>query len=304
MAALGSTVVTVLLQYEWRQWVDLGRMRPDRRRRVVAVRVGPGSARNGPSTRRLRWPTIEGRTCANTYLETTELVLPIPLNKPVQAAAKHVLQQLVGHITPESTETSIATAAAAMLAERGYPDTWYYNCPAFVLLGSRSKASLSGRVYEPSTEPVGLRNLVTVDLSPRSGDIWGDCARSFYVEEGVARVEPTTPEFVSGYEAESRLHRKMRAFVRPDTSFHDLYEFANAQIREEGFENLDFLGNVGHSICQHRDDRQYIEAGNHRRLGEVACFTFEPHISQHGGRWGFKHENIYYFDNSGAVMEL
>jgi Xaa-Pro aminopeptidase len=191
--------------------------------------------------------------------------LPIPLNKPVQAAAKDVLQQLVGHITPESTETSIATAAAAMLAERGYPDTWYYNCPAFVLLGSRSKASFSGRVYEPSTEPVGLRNLVTVDLSPRSGDIWGDCARSFY---------------------ESRLHRKMRAFVRPDTSFHDLYEFANAQIRQEGFENLDFLGNVGHSICQHRDDRQYIEAGNHRHLGEVACFTFEPHISQHGGRWG------------------
>ena len=241
---------------------------------------------------------------ANTYLETTELVLPIPLNKPVQAAAKDVLQRLVGHITPESTETSIATAAAAMLAEHGYPDTWYYDCPAFVLLGSRSKASLSGREYEPSTEPVGLRNLVTVDLSPRSGDIWGDCARSFYIEEGVARIEPTTPEFVSGYETESRLHQKMRAFVRPDTSFHDLYEFANEQIREEGFENLDFLGNVGHSICQHRDDRQYIEAGNHRRLGEVACFTFEPHISQHGGRWGFKHENIYYFDNSGAVMEL
>ena len=23
-----------------------------------------------------------------------------------------------------------------------------------------------------------------------------------------------------------------------------------------------------------------------------------------GGEWGFKHENIYYFDSSGAVMEL
>jgi Xaa-Pro aminopeptidase len=254
----------------------------------------------------LRSPTIDGRECANTYLETTELVLPIPVNKPVQTAAKDVLQRLVGHITPESTETSIAAAAAAaaMLADRGYPDTWYYNCPAFVLLGSRSKVSLSGRAYEPGIEPVGLRNLVTVDLSPRSGDIWGDCARSFYIEEGVARVEPTSPEFVSGYETESRLHQAMRAFVRPDTSFHDLYEFANEQIREEGFENLDFLGNVGHSICQHRDDRQYIEAGNHRRLGDVACFTFEPHISQHGGRWGFKHENIYYFDESGAVHEL
>jgi Xaa-Pro aminopeptidase len=243
-------------------------------------------------------------TQTNTYLETTELVLPIPLNASVQVAAKEVLQRLVGHITPESTETSIATEAAAMLAECGYPDTWYYNCPAFVLLGSRSKASLSGRVYEPSTEPVGFRNLVTVDLSPRRGDIWGDCARSFYIEEGVARIEPTTPEFASGYETERRLHQKMRAFVRPHTSFHDLYEFANEQIAEEGFENLDFLGNVGHSICGHRDDRQYIEAGNNRRLSEVACFTFEPHISQRGGRWGFKHENIYYFDDSGVAMEL
>jgi Xaa-Pro aminopeptidase len=240
----------------------------------------------------------------NLHPETTEPALPIPLNQPVQAAAKDVLQRLIEHITPDSTETSIATAAAAMLADCGYPDTWYYNCPAFVLLGSRSKVSLSGRVYEPSREPVGLQNLVTVDLSPRSGDVWGDCARSFYVEEGVARLAPSAPEFVSGYDAQRRLHQKMRMFVRPGTSFHDLYEFANEQIREEGFENLDFLGNVGHSICQHRDDRLYIEAGNRRRLSEAACFTFEPHIGQPGGRWGFKHENIYYFDDSGVVMEL
>jgi hypothetical protein len=106
------------------------------------------------------------------------------------------------------------------------------------------------------------------------------------------------------YITESRLHQKMLAFVRPGTSFHDLDEFANEQIREEGFENLDFLGNVGRSICQHRDDRLYIEAGNHRRLGEVGCFTFEPHISQHGSCWGLKHENIYYFDDSGVVTEL
>ena len=230
--------------------------------------------------------------------------MPILLNKPVQAAAKDVLMRLVRHITPESTEASIAIKAASMLAELGYPDTWYYNCPAFVLLGSRSKSSLSGRVYEPSTESVGLSNLVTVDLSPRSGDIWGDCARSFYIEDGVARLEPTNPEFVIGYETEIRLHRTMRAFVHPETSFHDLYEFANDQIREEGFENLDFLGNVGHSICQHKDDRQYVESGNHRRLGDVACFTFEPHISQHGRQWGFKHENIYYFDDAGVVTEL
>jgi Xaa-Pro aminopeptidase len=242
---------------------------------------------------------MAGMTCQRLGVR-----LPIPPNKPVQAAAKEVLERLVDQISPESTETSIAAAAADMLAERGFPDTWYYNCPAFVLLGSRSKASMSGRAYEPGTEPVGSKNLVTVDLSPRSDDIWGDCARSFYIEDGVARAKPTTPEFLCGYDTERLLHQEMRAFVRRDTSFHDLYVFANEQIRQAGFENLDFLGNVGHSICQRRDDRLYIEAGNHRLLGEVACFTFEPHISQSGSSWGFKHENIYYFDESGAVAEL
>ena len=257
---------------------------------------GLSSIRHPRSARRQSIPSAQ--------IATTEPVLPIPLNKPVQAAAKEVLQRLVEYITPESTESSIASTATAMLAERGYSDTWYYDCPAFVLLGSRSKASLSGRVYEPSSEPVGLKNLVTVDLSPRSGDIWGDCARSFYIEEGVARLAPISSEFRSGYETESRLHQRMRLFVQPDTSFHDLYEFANEQIRLEGFENLDFLGNVGHSICRHRDDRLYIEAGNRRRLGEAGCFTFEPHIGERGGPWGFKHENIYYFDDAGTVIEL
>jgi len=37
---------------------------------------------------------------AKTQLEATEWVLPISLNKSVQAPAKDVLQRLVGHITP------------------------------------------------------------------------------------------------------------------------------------------------------------------------------------------------------------
>lgn len=226
------------------------------------------------------------------------------LNGSVQAAAKAVLRQLVGHMTCESTEASLAQAAAAMLADRGYPDTWYYDCPALVLSGSRSKASLSGRDYEPASEPVGMRNLVTIDLSPRKGTAWGDCARSFYVEDGIARTKPISAEFLAGYELEHALHEKMRGFVRPDTSFHDLFEFSNALIREAGFENLDFAGNVGHSICGHLDDRLYIESANHHRLGEVEYFTFEPHIGRCDGQWGFKHENIYCFDASGTVLEL
>ena len=75
-------------------------------------------------------------------------------------------------------------------------------------------------------------------------------------------------------------------------------------IETAGFENLDFVGNVGHSICTQRDQRLYIETGNQRRLEEVACFTFEPHIRERGGWWGYKHENIYFFKGEGHACEL
>ncbi|CAM3144328.1 MULTISPECIES: M24 family metallopeptidase [Pseudomonas] len=230
--------------------------------------------------------------------------MPKPPNDVVQTAAKRVLQRLIASITPDSTESSIARNAAQLLTEAGYPDTWYYDCPAFVLLGSRSLLSVSGRDYRPAEEPVGTHNLITVDLSPRSGSLWGDCARSFYMEEGVCRAVPIGVEFSRGHATERELHERMRRFVRPETTFNALYEFANDLIETAGFENLDFAANVGHSLCERRDQRLYIEAGNHRRLDEVACFTFEPHVRERGGRWGYKHENIYFFDSEGQAREL
>ena len=35
----------------------------------------------------------------------------------------------------------------------------------------------------------------------------------------------------------------------------------------------------------------------------LTYFTFEPHISIHGSKYGFKKENIYYFQN-GKLIEL
>lgn len=141
--------------------------------------------------------------------------MTVPLNLPVQTAAKSVLAELVYHITPRSTEASIARVAADLLRQAGYPDTWYYDCPAFVLLGSRSLASVSGRDYLPSEETVGSQNLVTVDLSPRSGNIWGDCARSFYVEEGICRSVPIGEDFTRGHEAEQSLHEVICNLLTP-----------------------------------------------------------------------------------------
>lgn len=228
----------------------------------------------------------------------------IPANAAVQALAKQVLAELADDISSASTEATIAAVASARLRAHGLNDTWYHNCPALVLLGSRSCLSVSGRDYVAATEPVGDFNLVTVDLSPMQGKAWGDCARSFAVEGGVVVDSPSSPELAAGMNMQDMLHRAMRQFVQPETSLHELYEFANGLIEAEGFENLDFRRNLGHSIETHPAARQFIERGNRCKLGRLSCFTFEPHIRTVRGRWGFKHENIYYFDEDGAVEQL
>ncbi len=85
----------------------------------------------------------------------------------------------------------------------------------------------------------------------------------------------------------------------------DLFDAANSEINEAGYENLDFAGNIGHSIVRHRDHRRYIERGASVQLGALSPFTFEPHIRRRiDGRWGFKHENIYVFDPAGSLIEV
>jgi len=224
-------------------------------------------------------------------------------HQKVQAIAKVVLNELASLINGNDSENSIAKRAKDLLMQHGVTETWYYDCPAFVLLGSRSCLSISGRDYEPSNEKVGETNLVSIDLSPSVNGVWGDCARSFYIENGRCNLIPTTPEFVVGFELERSLHQQLIAFASPEKTFAELHEFANQIIVDAGFENLDFLGNVGHSIETVKEKRQYIEASNHSPLGSAKLFTFEPHIRTIGGDWGFKHENIYYF-NDDSLLEL
>lgn len=46
----------------------------------------------------------------------------------------------------------------------------------------------------------------------------------------------------------------------------------NEFIAANGYVNLDFLGNLGHSIVTHKDDRFYIKQGNTAAIGSVKYF--------------------------------
>jgi Xaa-Pro aminopeptidase len=226
-------------------------------------------------------------------------------HRAVQRIARQVLADLASTIGPEDTESSIAERAVEALRAHGVTETWYHNCPALVLLGSRSCLSISGRDYEPADELVGQQtNLVTVDLSPKRGDARGDCARFFFIENGRVTATAADPELSRGEAFVESLHVAMPQFVTPATTFHELFEWTNARIADAGFENLDFRRNVGHSIAIGGEHRRFIEAGNHARLSDAAFFTFEPNVRVAGGRWGFKHENIFFFDGTGRTEEL
>ena len=102
---------------------------------------------------------------------------------------------------------------------------------------------------------------------------------------------------------EEKLHAELLSFVTKETTFEELDYHMNEFILKNGFVNLDFMGNRGHSIVKAKSDRVYIEKGNKSKLGDVKYFTFESHIAFPNSNFGYKKENIYYFDGD-RLLEL
>ena len=183
----------------------------------------------------------------------------------------------------------------------GADSFWYWDVGAFVFAGNETALSVSGRTYSTSDRTIAENDIITVDLSPQCSGIWGDFARTIVLEDGcvVQDIEKIrNEEWKCGLLMEERLHEELLRVANPEMSFEELHVYMNELIRKQGYVNLDFAGNVGHSIACRKEDRIYIEKGNQRKLGDVPCFTFEPHIGVEESEYGFKKENVYRFDGS------
>ncbi|MCA9092700.1 MAG: aminopeptidase P family protein [Planctomycetaceae bacterium] len=224
--------------------------------------------------------------------------------RSIQTVAKSTLVELQKTIRVGETERTIARRAVELLKHAGIEETWYYACPAFVLAGERSTLSISGRDYRPADVRPREVDLVSIDLSPCRGSIWGDCARTYCLEAGKYVADPASPEFRQGLEVESLLHKQLKEIASPEMTFSELFLRMNRVIADLGFENLDAFSNLGHSLERNLADRKYIDEQNHLALGSVGFFTFEPHLRAVGSLWGFKHENVYFFDVEGVLQEL
>jgi len=219
----------------------------------------------------------------------------------VQNIALRVLRDIVPFIKTGNTESWVADVCTQLLQQYGAKDCWYHNVPALVLVGERTTLSVSGRDYHPSDVTIGTNDLVTIDLSPMVNDCWGDCARSYIVESGSVKPPDRSSALDYGKNTERELHALMKEIATPKTSMHELHSFFMQSIENMGYKNLDFRGNLGHSIEKLLDDRRYLEENNQTKLGDCDLFTFEPHICRANDMWGFKMENIYYFEDDKAV---
>ncbi len=188
--------------------------------------------------------------------------------------------------------------------ELGATSFWYWGIGAFIFSGADTTISVSGKEYLTAQRKIEKNDIITVDLSPQWKDIWGDYARTIIIEDGKV-VEHANKvknkEWQEGLITEDKLHNHLLNFVNTQTTFEQLYFYMNEQICSYGYKNLDFLGNLGHSIVKRKEDRIYIEKGNATKISDVSYFTFEPHIAK--SCFGFKKENIYYF-KGGRLEEL
>ena len=224
----------------------------------------------------------------------------------IQLAAKQTIEYIKKIIKPGMNLLEIRKFCEEKLLELGADSFWYWDVGAFVFAGDETCVSVSGKQYVTSDRVIGNNDIITIDLSPQEGNIWGDYARTIIVEDGMA-VEDIglieNPEWKSGLQMEEKLHAELLRFATKETTFEKLYYHMNEFIVENGFVNLDFMGNLGHSIVKTKGDRVYIEKGNTKKLSEVRYFTFEPHIAFPDSKYGYKKENIYYFEKD-TLVEL
>ena len=192
------------------------------------------------------------------------------------------------------------------LLENGADSFWYWDVGAFIFAGDETALSVSGKDYQAADRIIQKDDIITIDLSPQRNNIWGDYARTLVFEDGVLcdEIEKIKrDEWRNGLQMEEYLHQALVDVGAPDMTFEELYYYMNELIVKEGFINLDFLGNLGHSIVKNKKDRIYTEKGNRKRLSDVRMFTFEPHISIPNSQYGYKKEDIYYFEN-GRLIRL
>lgn len=225
-------------------------------------------------------------------------------NLTMQNLNRKTMQYLINNISVGMSLKEIKDMCEKYMLENGADSFWYWNVGALIFSGDETTMSISGKRYKVANRIITDNDIITIDLSPQNNKYWGDFARTIIIENSKVINDINNiqnQEWKNGLLMEKYLHEWLIEIVTDDMTFEELYYIMNDIIKKRGFVNLDFLGNLGHSIVKNQEERIYIEKGNQTQLSKVNMFTFEPHISMPNSKYGYKREDIYYFKENKLI---
>ena len=218
----------------------------------------------------------------------------------MQDLCRMAMEYARGIVRPGMNLREFRSLCEQYLLDNGADSFWWDDIGAFIFSGDETAVSVLPDRYEASDKYIQDNDIITIDLSPQREGVWGDFARTIILQDGkvVENISDIRQEeWKNGLLMEELLHNTLMDIVDEEMTFEELHDKINTLTEEKGYVNLDCLGNFGHSIAERDEDRIYSEKGNKARLSSVAMFTFEPHISLPGSKYGFKKEDIYYFSD-------
>ena len=102
----------------------------------------------------------------------------------VQNIAKKTIEFIKEKIQPGITLLEIRHLCETKMMELGADSFWYWDVGAFIFAGDETTLSVPGTDYTTSERIIADNDIITIDLSPQNGDVWGDYARTIIVENG------------------------------------------------------------------------------------------------------------------------
>lgn len=170
--------------------------------------------------------------------------------RDVQKIAKDTMAYAKKNIYAGMNLLEIRELCEKKMLELGADSFWYWDIGAFVFAGDDTAISVSGKEYKTSNRVISDNDIITIDLSPQINGLWGDYARTLIVENGIVieGYDSSNAEWKNGLMIQNKLHKAMVRYVTPDTTFEELYYYINKVIEDNGYINLDFKRNLGHSI--------------------------------------------------------
>ncbi|MCU1699211.1 MAG: hypothetical protein JWR34_5274 [Mycobacterium sp.] len=225
--------------------------------------------------------------------ELSSLVVPQGLSAAppeglvkAQLLARDVAEAAAGAAWAGMTEKDLARWAEETLRAGGSTGLW-----TLVNVGFGAGSLKCFPTEMPGDRMLWNIDCGFIDVHPVVDGWWGDCTRTFVVGD--------QPEYLEAKDEIQTIHETVLAAAYPGMPANELWAAFHDSIAGTGWNHMDRLGNIGHSIGQNVSyTKGYIDRHNTTRMW--GGWAVEPFIGNHN--YGVKVEDVVWFGSEGCII--